>query len=166
MVRVMMEQPTWGGLTKDYSPEYKSKMQYVHYHAHCLNLVLVESAKSSIHFVNFFFTIVEKLHMQLLFKHSKPWILASMPLSYRSSQTPDGPAEKQPSGLSEHSRCAVPGRSDQVWTTWSSWRGRCTVLTLHLFFAWRWHLQYSWKQQLLQMLFRGKTWAWQQHTLL
>lgn len=32
----------------------KEKALYVHCHAHCLNLVLVESAKSSIHFVSFF----------------------------------------------------------------------------------------------------------------
>lgn len=37
------------------------KALYVHCHAHSLNLVLVESAKSSIHFVSFF-TIVEKLY--------------------------------------------------------------------------------------------------------
>ncbi len=34
---------------------------YVHCHAHCLNLVLVERAKSSTHFASFF-TIVEKLY--------------------------------------------------------------------------------------------------------
>lgn len=37
------------------------KALYVHCHAHCLNLILVESAKSSIHFVDFF-TVVEKLY--------------------------------------------------------------------------------------------------------
>lgn len=37
------------------------KALYVHCHAHCLNLVLVESTKSSIHFVSFL-TIVEKLY--------------------------------------------------------------------------------------------------------
>ena len=34
---------------------------YVHCHAHCLNLVLVESAKSNKHFVDFF-TVVERLY--------------------------------------------------------------------------------------------------------
>ena len=37
------------------------KALYVHCHAHCLNLVLVESAKSSIQFVTFF-SLVEKLY--------------------------------------------------------------------------------------------------------
>ena len=38
------------------------KALYVHCHAHCLNLVLVESAKSSIQFVTFF-SLVEKLYV-------------------------------------------------------------------------------------------------------
>ncbi|XP_066941006.1 zinc finger MYM-type protein 1-like [Macrobrachium rosenbergii] len=37
------------------------KALYVHCHAHCLNLVLVESAKSSIQFITFF-SLVEKLY--------------------------------------------------------------------------------------------------------
>lgn len=41
--------------------QQNEKALYVHCHAHCLNLVLVECAKSSIHFLNFF-TVVEKLY--------------------------------------------------------------------------------------------------------
>lgn len=37
---------------------HNEKALYVHCQAHCLNLVLVESAKSSIHFVTFFSLVV------------------------------------------------------------------------------------------------------------
>lgn len=81
---------------------HKQNEKAMYVHAHCLNLVLVESAKSSIHFVSFFFTELPnpQNNMQLLSKHSKSCILASVPLSYRSS--PNGVAGKQPSGLSEN----------------------------------------------------------------
>lgn len=42
--------------------QHNSKALYVHCHAHCLNLVLVESAKSSLHFITFF-NLVEKLYV-------------------------------------------------------------------------------------------------------
>lgn len=41
---------------------HNEKALYVHCKAHCLNLVLVESAKSSVHFVTFF-NLVEKLYV-------------------------------------------------------------------------------------------------------
>ena len=40
---------------------HNDKALYVHGHAHCLNLVLVESAKSNQHFV-WFFNLVESLY--------------------------------------------------------------------------------------------------------
>jgi len=42
--------------------QHNAMALYVHCHAHCLNLVLVESAKSSLHFITFF-NLVEKLYV-------------------------------------------------------------------------------------------------------
>ncbi|XP_061909661.1 zinc finger MYM-type protein 1-like isoform X2 [Entelurus aequoreus] len=42
--------------------QHNAKALYVHCHAHCLNLVLVESVKSSLHFIAFF-NLVEKLYV-------------------------------------------------------------------------------------------------------
>lgn len=42
--------------------EHNEKALYVHCKAHCLNLVLVESAKSNVHFVTFF-NLVDKLYV-------------------------------------------------------------------------------------------------------
>ncbi|KAK0134978.1 Zinc finger MYM-type protein 1 [Merluccius polli] len=42
--------------------QHNAKALYVHCYAHCLNLVLVESAKSSLHFITFF-NLVEKLYV-------------------------------------------------------------------------------------------------------
>ncbi len=43
------------------------KALFVHCHAHCLNLVLVETAKSSPHFVRFFLFGREALHFPVFF---------------------------------------------------------------------------------------------------
>ncbi len=44
--------------------QHNDKALYVHCQAHCLNLVLVEAAKSSLHFITFF-NLVQKLHVFL-----------------------------------------------------------------------------------------------------
>ena len=79
------------------------KALYVHCHAHCLNLVLVESAKSSIQFVTFF-SLVEKLYAFVansskrhaaFMEIRKQCIQKTAHLNFRSYQTQDGLAESQ-----------------------------------------------------------------------
>lgn len=107
VVKATMALPIWVVNRKD-CKQHSAKALYVHCHAHCLNLVLAESAKSSLHFITFF-NLVEKLYVLItafpkrhtaFVKFQKDLHLENVLFNYRGSLTHAGHVGRNPWRLS------------------------------------------------------------------